>query len=750
MKKILFVPVTAVLLCLSLMLNVSFLKTDIQLTDTATNQADKVLGDAVVLNEGGEDSSVTESDSKNAQNELDNVVLEGDTVTAQSTVSKNDSSEQVKPAHGTTITTDKDGKKVFNFTYNGKKYNSEFDRLMAEDGFIYGIDWDWFGTWTTELVALGNDNINGEKARYRPAYVERALYNMHAMGNNAMGTWIGPHSCFTLDYTTGHVTGLDEKFRENLINLLESCRKTNMDLVPALLTHGTGGAYFWESAHDKEHSEMFDFFFRFYYDQEAQDAYFKNWVEPVCEILSNYQDVIPIVALTIENGTELNDIETGQMYWNRGLTWDGFAKLNNRLHDTVKKYMPNVLTSVEDVGNPTYMYKYNDLKVDIISPQKYESDGIFPDNAQWMKTRAGYLGEFNYAHGGDYTDVSLDYLDIIMQRFYKDARQKGYLGAFHFIWSYQEPSRWSYFLTGNSDKYDSLRNFAVPVSYIINDLKHENRGTSGKDKPTLFYNNESTMNYWIGCRNAISYTLERSDNGGAWKVIKEGIDPLDNTITNGLVTFDDQTLPEEGEYRYRVAAIYEGGEKVYSDPGNVTKRYVPIEKLLDSSGNYVGDFEKGDSLLNGSQASISFVNNSDVFNYLPGASSKLGKIVDGGLTGKCLYGNTEDGTSASAGYSAQWIYNINVTPNADHELSIKVKKGSTGRICFAIRPVVNGEHADQIGYIHTSNNAEDEETLWDTNFVTFTAPDSGQIAVYARISGDGEFWVDDLSVKEIR
>lgn len=726
MKRKIFVPITAAFLCLALLTNVLFFKTDSP------------------VNGGFE----LDENTNVAATDLNADVVSGSAQTIKGTVSKLNSGKTV--AHGTTVSTDKDGNKVFTFTYNGKTYDNEFDRLMAEDGFIYGLDWDWFGTWSTNINALGDDPHLGATSRYRADYVERALYNMHALGNNAMGTWLGPQSCFKYDYTTGHVVGLDEKFRKNLINLLESCRKTDMDLVPALLSHGDNADYYDKSVLDKESSEIFDFFLRFYYDKEAQDSYFKNWVEPVCEILSQYQDVIPIVALTIENGTELNDIETGEMYWNRGLTWDGFASLNNRLHDTVKKYMPNVLTSIEDVGNPSYMYKYNDLKVDIISPQKYEEDGIFPDNEQWMKTRAGYLGEFNYAHGGDYTDVSIDYLDIIAQRFYKDARQKGYLGAFYFMWSTNVQSRWNYFLSGNSDEYEQLRNFAVPVSYIINDLKHEHRGTTGKDKPTLFYNNESTSVYWIGCRGAEGYTLERSDNGGAWKTIAKDIDPIDNSITNGLVTYIDETLPTSGSCRYRVIAHYEGGEKVYSDAGNKTKKFIPIEKFVDSKGNYVGDFEKGDAMfVNEKITNWVPTENADAFKWE--TNGKLGKVVDGGVSGKCLYGNTEDGTSASAGYGAQWNYLLNVTPGATHEFSVKYKTSSTGTICFSINPLTEAGRGNQIGYVHCyvpDGTAEDAE--WVENRFVFTAPESGKIALYSRVSGEGEFWVDDISIKEIR
>ena len=44
--------------------------------------------------------------------------------------------DTVKYAHGTTV----DSNGNFVFTYNGETYDSEFDRLMAEDGYVFGIE----------------------------------------------------------------------------------------------------------------------------------------------------------------------------------------------------------------------------------------------------------------------------------------------------------------------------------------------------------------------------------------------------------------------------------------------------------------------------------------------------------------------------------------------------------------------------------------------------------------------------------
>lgn len=47
--------------------------------------------------------------------------------------------DTVQYAHGTTV----DGNGNFVFTYNGESYDCEFDRLMAEDGYVFGIDDNW-------------------------------------------------------------------------------------------------------------------------------------------------------------------------------------------------------------------------------------------------------------------------------------------------------------------------------------------------------------------------------------------------------------------------------------------------------------------------------------------------------------------------------------------------------------------------------------------------------------------------------
>lgn len=651
----------------------------------------------------------------------------------------------IKYAHGATV--DENGN--FTFSYNGKTYNNALDRLLAEDGFMYGIDWDWFGSWNNDTGVLGDDNILHRDSPYRPEYVERALYNMNAMGINCLGTWIGPQGCFTFDESNGHVSGLDDKFIENLRNLLESCRKTNMYIAPALLTHDFGGAEADTVVDGRTENERATWFFRFYYDEDSRKAFLENGIAPMCKILAEYQDVIACVPLTIENGSHANDIETGMMYYSQhnGYTWENFATLQNALHDEVKKVMPNVYTSCEDIGGwPDNMFKYNDLKVDIISPQMYTKTGNFWDPETYMTTRPGYFGEFNFSEGADgmYTN-SIEYMDKVMERYYRSAIELGYLGAFYFGWSFGDSGRYSYFTSPSTDDYEAMRNFAIPVSYIISDSKHEYRGTSGKDIPVLFYNNGSENNYWIGGRDVDYFILERSDDGGEWKVINDNIEPLDYQVDNGLIKYTDSTIKEGVTYRYRVTSVYNDGEKVTGKAGNEMTKFIPVEYFVDSKGNYAGGFEDGDFI--GSKEKAQETGYSDGWYKTMGKVGEIRKGEDAKTGEYYFYGNSSDGTTSNVLYGGQMCYNFKVQPSSMHTISVYAKN-SHGMLSISVHDAETNESLCW----QTFPGDEEDTGEWKRSMTNFTSPAHGKVYVKLMTYGGDEhiFYLDDISVQEAR
>lgn len=642
-------------------------------------------------------------------------------------------------AHGVSV----DDAGNFVFVQDGVSYKNEWERLQAEDGFMYGVDWDWFGTWQQNRANLGDDNIIHLKNQYKPAKVERALYTLKALGFNCWSNWIGPMGMFTYD-ESGFVTGLEDTFVENLTLLLESCRKVGIDFVPGLLSNWFGSSDGNRLIDGLTNEERAHKYFRYYYDDQAREAYINNGIKPVCQILSKYQDVIPVIALTIENGSVTNDPSTGMLYNSNGaVTWEDFAALQNAMHDAVKEVMPNMLTSSEDVGGwQDNMYKYNDLKVDILG-YNYYSPSSFLDISDQILTRPTYLGEMDAYHDHeDYANVTEAYLSNVRSQFYERAVKGGYCGAFFYPFFYNEMQTKGTFFSGSStDRYDQLRDFVVNMAYSITDLKNEHRGTSdAKDVPVLFYNNGSRDVYWLGGRNVDHFILERRDNGGAWKVISDAIAVSDGMIDNGLIKYTDETLMTEVEYEYRVTAVFESGEKTVSSIGNRFALFIPEEEFVDSNGNYAGGFEQG--ALTGSNVWPNSNGWYKEFDWMP----ELGVFKKGDArTGDySFFVDVANGVGVPGEYSARWRYNLTLKPDTQYTLSMWSKNSN---VMYGVT-VISGS-GEQLVWTYPAGGEED---VWTQREINFTSPSDGRVSIrLSNLNIDNACVnLDDISIQESR
>ena len=647
--------------------------------------------------------------------------------------------EELSFAHGVTV----DNNGEFVFKHDGVTYKNEWERLQAEDGFMYGVDWDWFGTWQQNRANFGYDNIIKLKSQYKEAQVERALYNLKALGFNCWSNWIGPIGMFTYD-DDGFVTGLEPTFTENLEKLLTSCRRVGIDFVPGLLSNWFGSSDGNTLIDGLTNQERAHKFFRYYYDDEAREAYINNGIKPVCQILSKYQDVIPVIALSIENGSVTNDPSVGMIYSSNGaVTWEDFAALQNAMHDAVKEAMPNMLTSTEDIGGwQDNMYKYNDLKVDILGYNYYTS-GNFPDMSDQILTRPAYLGEMDVFHDHeDYANVTEAYLSIVRSQLYEKAVKSGYKGAFFYPFFYNEMQSKGTFYSGSStDRSDQIRDFVVNMAYSIIDLKNEHRGKSGsKDVAVLLYNNGSKDLYWLGGRNVDHFILERRDNGGAWKVINDSISVSDNMIDNGLIKYTDETIAENVSYEYRVTAVFESGEKTVSGVGNKFELFIPQEEFVDSNGNYAGGFEQGG--LTGSNVWPNSNGWYKEFDWMP----ELGIFKKGdSRTGDySFFVDVPNGIGVAGEYSARWRYNLTLKPNTQYTLSMWSKDSN---VMYGVT-IISGS-GEQLIWTYPAGG---EEGVWTQREISFTSPSDGKIAVRLSNININSAYVnlDDISIKESR
>ena len=691
-------------------------------------------------------------------------------------------------AHGTTV----DSNGNFVFTYDGKTYDSEFDRLMAEDGYVFGIDDNWYGTYNQKQTVLGDNEIITAAPAYLQGQVERRLYNMKALGYNSVNVWIHKDlGGFTFD-ADGKITGLNENFTTNLRLLLESCRKTNMNLVPSLLNPGTA-TNFNEGANGLTPEQIWFKYFRFYYDEEMRGAYIDALSETLA-ILAEYQDVITMVNLAVENGTQLiNDPSyANQNYGNRfGIVWEDYASLLNDMHAASKAAMPNVPTTVEDVAWPCNSFKYNDLDVDIIGynfyGKKASSELKLEDR---FMTRPAYVGEFNIHF--DAAEIRRAdeatrgvYLTDLLDYYYHN----GFLGSFYFFYYASGDVGYSFFRTQNSsDKYEDMCTFVPMLTYKIRDLKNEHRGTEDTmDKPALLYNHDSAVNYWVAARGAEYYILERTEDGGkSWTTIADDIDVNDYMMDNGLLSYEDTTREEDKVYNYRVTGVNGKGEQSVSDMGNDNSVFIPINLFVDAKGNYDGGFEQG-TLLEGHADTMSDVVNSSGWYERLTYGNNVGVILNDpemARTGDhCFYLNLfEDvgdyGIWSDASTMSCWTYNLELQPNTTYTLTYWYKLIAHGGFSFTVRDPetatmnlvwtqpgqqLTAEVRDEI--LKSYKDLEGEElrdavknSEWLQGSMTFTTPASGRVIVClqnnraydAKNPQNSAFYLDDIEIFELR
>lgn len=696
--------------------------------------------------------------------------------------------DTVQYAHGTTV----DSNGNFVFTYNGEKYDCEFDRLMAEDGYVFGIDDNWYGTYSQKQTVLGDNEIITAAPAYLQGQVERRLYNMKALGYNSVNVWIHKDlGGFTFD-DDGKITGLNENFTTNLRLLLESCRKTNMNLVPSLLNPGTA-TNFNEGANGLTPEQIWFKYFRFYYDEEMRKAYI-DVLSQTLEILSEYQDVITMVNLAVENGTQMiNDPSyENQNYANRfGIVWEDYASLLNDMHAASKAAMPNVPTTVEDVAWACNSFKYNDLDVDIIG---YNFYGKKPTDEMIMEdrfmTRPAYIGEFNVhfdaaeIRRSDEATRGL-YLTDLLDYYYHN----GYLGSFYFFYYASGDVGYSFFRTQNSsDKYEDMCTFVPMLSYKIRDLKNEHRGIEDvMDKPALLYNHDSAVNYWVAARGAEYYILERTEDGGkTWATIADNIDVNTYMLDNGLLSYEDTTRKENTVYNYRVTGVDGDGRKSVSDMGNDNSVFIPINLFVNAQGNYDGGFEQ-DGLLEGNGDTMADVINSSGWYERTTYGKNVGVILNDpemARTGdKCFYLNLFEGAGdygiwSDAGTLSCWTYNLELQPNTSYTLTYWYKLIAHGGFSFTVRdpedPFVNlvwtqpgqqltAEERDAL--LENYDGLEGEELKnavkngqWLQGSMTFTTSASGRVIVClqnnrgydAKNPQNSAFYLDDIEIFEMR
>lgn len=575
--------------------------------------------------------------------------------------------------------------------YETKGYKNSWDYLLARDGFIYGMDYNWCTDNMVSGNCLGTNHILNNPAVYNHDVVSMDFYNIKQLGFNATAWWLMPDGQGITYDDDGLPLAVDQEFFDNMRDMLDIARANGLYIVPALIPHG------WASNNGQgngelTYSEIYNKYFRYMWDEKVLDTFITNVIDPVNKVLAEYKDIVICVALNVENTTVgVDDFDKGYYeYGTMGTTWENYSRYLNALHDSVKKYMPETPTSIEMGGGQDQnnyadekMFYQNDLKVDFISENYYHSGGGIESPANGYATRPGYIGEYNGGESG-FDDKSQEYWASIKHKFNKSAKQSGWMGAFYYSYSTGGPP--FNCMSGLSSDYDTFYYWAISFRYDIHDQINEFKGVkdSGLEKAALLYNRGGSYAYWIPARGAVSYKLERSlDGGKTWSVAADGIDPDSanekyEQLTNGLIKFHDTELKKGDNFCYRVTAKDENGNTSVSDVCNSADFFV-AENLISDPG-----FESGVISTDSADKAEKWVR-------------EVGTADTGSITEE----------EKNSGKYALKIDTVNGKPHGYGNLctTVKVKKGTIYKLEFYVKieEAQRDSTADEYGYVRLYN-----------------------------------------------
>ena len=474
--------------------------------------------------------------------------------------------------------------------------------ILKVDGYIEGVWLPWLThSWLGSSLASNPDmeandgwtNSDGTTAdywqvmtqigidNYDNTQLEQEIFNLRALGYNMLAYAGSPWGEGRVNDTdTWECIGVRDDYLKNIRRLLDICRKVNMPVCWYIHFH---------SSAVPEYASL-DMHYRI--DQVKgnkayADSYAENFVKPVCEVLSEYRDVVVMCGIADETFNEINDSEAGDKFKEGsreqyGVTQEDSMYFHSAIGQAVKSVMPDMPLTCAD--NADYYAMYGDAILDMPGRNQY-STGTNPSCSVEEGWATGPLmaGEYGLGNGKQDEDTWSSTITGKRQK-YLDA---GYSGFFQ--WAYEPTFRSNEAPSGNmmtklgaTTPYD-LRKGAWEGYYWaetkMNALGDSSKNTTGNPSALYFCGKSMTYNvtnsagtkttqttnlngkvYWIQPKNQKSYTVERSVNGGAW-----------TTVATSGATIDT----DSGSYRYCV-----------TDPSPVTSGTVQYRITVNGKTDY--------------------------------------------------------------------------------------------------------------------------------------------------------------------
>lgn len=470
----------------------------------------------------------------------------------------------------------------------GDTYNSTYERLLAEDGFIYGVNIPWYRNGNPLFGSVEDRDGNLVAPSYDATAMRDMILNSKAMGFNSVRFWIcSQFSGIEID-SVGNVIGLDDYLEDNLRSALSICRDCGMTAELSTFSH-------IDSSRTQYGQDWYDRHIQIIVNPTIRAQYISNVLPDLCKIFSDYSDVIAFIDVFAEPegetesanhlgfGTSLSSV--------RSYIEDVTTAFHNELTN-----IPVTVASGWDV-NPS---RYNGLGLDLMGVDLYNADPSAEMTTEGNEDAPIVVLEYGSADSALFIDD--DYQTEYMLDFLENAIQKNYKGAY--FWLYNGWTADGLKLTHTELGYNNLRPVAAELrSFItgkINSHRHLSISSDIPVKPAMLGSHDPYYVQWIGSSDAQSYTLEGSSNGTVWTTLSSNIaKSTADADGDNLCRISVKTKYVPGQYYYRVTSNGLNGQKIVSDARMIQNPDFSGENLFAN-----GNFESGS--LDGWNASSTF------------------------------------------------------------------------------------------------------------------------------------------------
>lgn len=586
------------------------------------------------------------------------------------------------------------------------------DRVLAEDGFLNGIDYMWIddGHTFSDNQIYGFDT-NSFSDNDGAATVYSDMINIKALGYNCVHIMAQGGRMEGVQFDqNGHILGLSEEYKKNFRRYLEILDETDMNFAVFLQFHTT-------KIYTELGKEAWDRATQYYGNEEVRKEYFTLVMGPILDILKDFQHRILFLSLGDELENEINDVSLDWNYDNDrgvyGVSFEDMYGFYSDLNDLCKKKMPDIPRTIG--GNSDFLYKYGELDLDAMGRNRYTQYGTDFEPISYYKTGLPmYFPEWGIACWV----YDMDY-DTFIQRnltMLDKIKEEGYFGAF--FWRYEHTQKSDAELTMYNTYWEypsDYNRMATAFAYeALDDLYARQGKTPALDTPAMFAYHGDGLVTWLTSRQGDTFDLERSlDGGKTWTKILTKAKKSDHLAprNNEIGYYKDTTVKEGAKALYRVKA-YKGSSSALS----AASRQVTHGTVGGSVGDNSGTDDKPVQV----DPSKNLLKNGG---------------FEGGITGWTPNSNlTYKHLSGGKGHESDGALMIHDGTNrwGRMQQDFRVEEGKVYRVTFSYRDM--NQKGDSSMSVVFSNNGIDynadtafsvpfgsKDTAWHTVDVTFTS-----------------------------